>query len=119
MRRSARTTRASRTAPTAGRRSLPVVTQAISDSDGDNSDSSEEMPTLPQRSPVIKLTAATGAATIGNKKKQTAERSGDIYFPSLFWRNVSPEDLYPENKETVYGKLNELLYDSIRRWELK
>ena len=42
-----------------------------------------------------------------------------IYFPSLFWRNVSPVDLYPENKETVYGKLNELLYDSIRRWELK
>ena len=77
MRRSIRTTRASRTAPTAGRRSLPVVTQAISDSDGDDSDSSEEMPTLPQRSPVIKLTAATGAATIGNKKKQTAERSGD------------------------------------------
>ena len=42
-----------------------------------------------------------------------------VYFPSLFWRNVSPEDLYPENKETIYGKLNELLYDSIRRWELK
>ena len=42
-----------------------------------------------------------------------------IYFPSLFWRNVSPVDLYPENKETVNGKLNELLYDSIRRWELK
>ena len=77
MRRSARTTRASRTAPTAGRRSLPVVTQAISDSDGDNSDSSEEMPTLPQRSPVIKLTAATGAATIGSKKKLTAQHRDD------------------------------------------
>ena len=77
MRRSARSTRASRTAPTAGRRSLPVVTQAISDSDGDDSDSSEEMPTLPQRSPVIKLTAATGAATIGNKSKQPAPHTDD------------------------------------------
>ena len=34
-----------------------------------------------------------------------------VYFSSLFWKNVSPEDLYPENKETTYGKLNELLYD--------
>ena len=68
-------TRASRTAPTAGRRSLPVVTQASSESDGDDSDSSEEMPTLPQRSPVIKLTAATGAATISNKNKQRAEHN--------------------------------------------
>ena len=34
-----------------------------------------------------------------------------VYFPSLFWQNVSPEDLYPENKEIIYGKLNELLYN--------
>ena len=27
--------------------------------------------------------------------------------------------MYPENKETIYGKLKELLYNSVRRWELK
>ena len=75
MRRSARLQRASRTVPTAGMRSLPVVTQASSESEGVDSDSSEEMPTIPQLK--LKLTATTGAATIANKNKQPAEHSDD------------------------------------------
>ena len=57
--------------------------------------------------------------TVPNVSNEKNHSLLNIYFPSLFWRNVSPEDLYPENKKTVDGKLNELLYDNIRGWELK
>ena len=31
-----------------------------------------------------------------------------VSFSSLFWRNVSPRDLFTENTRKSYGKLNEL-----------